>query len=151
MDTNAIINAAMQQLVDTVADAVIRRLKAETVATATLEPEQLQFAVLRLLESDTLIREEVLNISEETLNRIDSRLDHLENDDNPSCNVDISDNDDFTDLKSTVDDLVSKLEDFESTVDDFTSKIDTLESNGTVDADDSDFADAVRSVIRNHI
>jgi hypothetical protein len=137
MDTNAIINAAMQQLVDTVADAVIRRLKAETVATATLEPEQLQFAVLRLLESDTLIREEVLNINEETLNRIDSRLDHLENDDNPSCNVDISDNDDFTDLKSVVEDLVSRVEDFET--------------NGTIDADDSDFADAVRSVIRNHI
>jgi hypothetical protein len=124
MDTNAIINAAMQQLVDTVADAVIRRLKAETVATATLEPEQLQFAVLHLLETDTLIREEVLNISEETFNKIDTRLDHIENDD-------------FTDLKSTVDDLVSRVEDFET--------------NGTIDADDSDFQDAVRSVIRNHI
>ena len=137
MDTNAIINAAMQQLVTTVADEVIRRLKAETVATATLEPEQLQFAVLRLLESDTLIREEVLNINEETLNRIDSRLDHLENDDGPTCNVDISDNDDFTDLKAEVESLKEQVE--------------NLESNGTVDADDSDFADAVRSVIRNHI
>ena len=137
MDTNAIINAAMQQLVDTVADAVICRLKAEALGTLTLEPEKLQFAMLHLLESDTLIREEVLNISEETLNRIDTRLDHLENDDNPSSNVDISDNDDFTDLKSVVEDLVSRVEDFET--------------NGTVDADDSDFADAVRSVIRNHI
>jgi hypothetical protein len=137
MDTNAIINAAMQQLVDTVADAVICRLKAEALGTLTLEPEKLQYAMLHLLESDTLIREEVLNISEETLNRIDSRLDHLENDDNPSCNVDISDNDDFTDLKSVVEDLVSRVEDFET--------------NGTIDADDSDFADAVRSVIRNHI
>lgn len=137
MDTNAIINAAMQQLVSTVADEVIRRLKAEATATATLEPEQLQFAVLHLLETDTLIREEVLNISEETFNRIDSRLDHLENDDGPTCNVDISDNDDFTDLKSVVEDLVSRVEDFET--------------NGTIDADDSDFADAVRSVIRNHI
>ena len=137
MDTNAIINAAMQQLVSTVADEVIRRLKAEATATATLEPEQLQFAVLHLLETDTLIREEVLNISEETFNRIDTRLDHIENDDGPSCNVDISDNDDFTDLKSVVEDLVSRVEDFET--------------NGTIDADDSDFADAVRSVIRNHI
>jgi hypothetical protein len=137
MDTNAIINAAMQQLVTTVADEVICRLKAEALGTLTLEPEKLQFAMLHLLESDTLIREEVLNISEETLNRIDSRLDHLENDDNPSCNVDISDNDDFTDLKSVVEDLVSRVEDFET--------------NGTIDADDSDFADAVRSVIRNHI
>jgi tetrahydromethanopterin S-methyltransferase subunit G len=137
MDTNAIINAAMQQLVATVADEVIRRLKAETVATATLEPEQLQFAVLHLLESDTLIREEVLNISEQKFNEIDTRLDHIENDDGPSCNVDISDNDDFTDLKAEVESLKEQVE--------------NLESNGTVDADDSDFADAVRSVIRNHI
>jgi tetrahydromethanopterin S-methyltransferase subunit G len=137
MDTNAIINAAMQQLVTTVADEVIRRLKAEATATATLEPEQLQFAVLHLLETDTLIREEVLNISEQKFNEIDARLDHIENDDGPSCNVDISDNDDFTDLKSVVEDLASRVEDFET--------------NGTIDADDSDFADAVRSVIRNHI
>jgi Zn finger protein HypA/HybF involved in hydrogenase expression len=137
MDTNAIINAAMQQLVTTVADEVIRRLKAEATATATLEPEQLQFAMLHLLESDTLIREEVLNISEQKFNEIDARLDHIENDDAPTCNVDISDNDDFTDLKSVVEDLVSRVEDFET--------------NGTIDADDSDFQDAVRSVIRNHI
>ena len=137
MDTNAIINAAMQQLVDTVADEVIRKLKAEAVATSLLEPEKLQFAMLHLLESDTLIREEVLNISEQKFEQIDTRLDHIENDDNPSCNVDISDNDDFTDLKSVVEDLVSRVEDFET--------------NGTIDADDSDFADAVRSVIRNHI
>ena len=137
MDTQAILDAIMQRLVDAVSDEVIRRLKAEATATATLEPEQLQFAVLHLLETDTLIREEVLNISEETFNKIDSRLDHLENDDGPTCNVDISDNDDFTDLKSVVEDLVSRVEDFET--------------NGTIDADDSDFADAVRSVIRNHI
>lgn len=137
MDTNAIINAAMQQLVDTVADAVICKLKADATATSLLEPEKLQFAVLHLLESDTLIREEVLNISEQKFEQIDTRLDHIENDDNPSCNVDISDNDDFTDLKSVVEDLVSRVEDFET--------------NGTIDADDSDFADAVRSVIRNHI
>ncbi len=137
MDTNAIINAAMQQLVDTVADEVIRKLKAEAVATSLLEPEKLQFAVLHLLETDTLVREEVLNISEQKFDQIDTRLDHIENDDNPSCNVDISDNDDFTDLKSVVEDLVSRVEDFET--------------NGTIDADDSDFQDAVRSVIRNHI
>jgi hypothetical protein len=137
MDTNAIINAAMQQLVSTVADEVIRRLKAEATATATLEPEQLQFAVLHLLETDTLIREEVLNISEQKFNEIDSRLDHIENDDGPSCNVDISDNDDFTDLKAEVESLKEQVE--------------NLESNGTVDADNDDFADAVRSVIRNHI
>ena len=136
MDTNAIINAAMQQLVDTVADAVICRLKAEALGTLTLEPEKLQFAVLHLLETDTLIREEVRTINEEKFDQIDSRLDHIENDDNPSCNVDISDNDDFTDLKSMVEELKDQVESLEAT---------------PVDADDSDFADAVRSVIRNHI
>jgi hypothetical protein len=93
MDTNAIINAAMQQLVATVADEVIRRLKAETVATATLEPEQLQFAVLHLLETDTLIREEVLNISEQKFDEFATRLDELENDD--SDNPIDADNSDF--------------------------------------------------------
>jgi len=133
----SIVGSIYDKLVADVADTVISRLKAEALGTLTLEPEKLQFAMLHLLEGDTLIREEVLNISEETFNKIDTRLDHIENDDNPSCNVDISDNDDFTDLKSVVEDLVSRVEDFET--------------NGTIDADDSDFADAVRSVIRNHI
>ena len=133
----SIVGGLYDKLVADVADAVIRKLKAEATAVATLEPEAVQLAMLRLLESDTLIREEVLNISEQKFDQIDTRLDHIENDDNPSCNVDISDNDDFTDLKSVVEDLVSRVEDFET--------------NGTIDADDSDFADAVRSVIRNHI
>lgn len=133
----SIVGGLYDKLVADVADAVIRKLKAEATAVATLEPEAVQLAMLRLLESDTLIREEVLNISEQKFEQIDTRLDHIENDDNPSCNVDISDNDDFTDLKSVVEDLVSRVEDFET--------------NGTIDADDSDFADAVRSVIRNHI
>jgi hypothetical protein len=107
MDTNAIINAAMQQLVSTVADEVIRRLKAEATATATLEPEQLQFAVLRLLESDTLIREEVRIIVDDRFNEIDARLDTIENDDKDDTNK--------------------------------------------IDADDSDFDNAVMQVLRNNI
>jgi tetrahydromethanopterin S-methyltransferase subunit G len=132
----SIVGSIYDKLVADVADTVISRLKAEALGTLTLEPEKLQYARLHLLESDTLIREEVLVISEETFNKIDSRLDNIENDDNPSCNVDISDNDDFTDLKSMVEELKDQVEALEAT---------------PVDADDSDFADAVRSVIRNHI
>lgn len=95
MDTNAIINAAMQQLVDTVADAVIRKLKAEATAVATLEPEKLQFAVLHLLETDTLIREEVRIINEQKFDEIDARLDNIENDDSDNDNPIDADNSDF--------------------------------------------------------
>ena len=132
----SIVGSIYDKLVADVADSVICRLKAEALGTLTLEPEKLQFAMLHLLESDTLIREEVLNISEETFNKIDTRLDHIENDDNPSCNVDISDNDDFTDLKAEVESLKEQVEALEAT---------------PVDADNDDFQDAVRSVIRNHI
>lgn len=132
----SIVGGLYDKLVADVSDAVICKLKAEAVATSLLEPEKLQFAVLHLLETDTLIREEVLNISEQKFNEIDTRLDHIENDDDPSCNVDISDNDDFTDLKSVVEELKEQVEALEAT---------------PVDADNDDFQDAVRSVIRNHI
>ena len=132
----SIVGSIYDKLVADVADSVICRLKAEALGTLTLEPEKLQYAMLHLLESDTLIREEVLNISEETFNKIDTRLDHIENDDGPSCNVDISDNDDFTDLKSVVEELKDQVEALEAT---------------PIDADNDDFQDAVRSVIRNHI
>lgn len=104
MDTNAIINAAMQQLVDTVADAVICKLKAEGKAQATLEPEALASSLLTLLETDTDIREAMRNV-------------------------------------------------FDDKIDEFESRITELEDNGggTIDADDSDFRDAVCSVIRNSI
>jgi hypothetical protein len=95
MDTNAIINAAMQQLVDTVADAVICKLKAEGTATATLEPESVQLAMLRLLESDTLIREEVRIIVDDRFNEVETRLDSIENDDSDSDNPIDADNSDF--------------------------------------------------------
>lgn len=48
MDTNAIIAAAMQQLVSTVADEVIRRLKAESSASMALDTDALAAAVLKI-------------------------------------------------------------------------------------------------------
>jgi polyhydroxyalkanoate synthesis regulator phasin len=51
-------------------------------------------------------------------------------------NTNLSDHSEFHDLQRDVETLQEKIEELEAT---------------PVDADDSDFADAVRSVIRNHI
>jgi hypothetical protein len=134
MDTNAIINAAMQQLVSTVADEVIRRLKAESSASMALDTDALAAAVLKLMQFNTDIREEVRCVSDEHLDGIDRKLERLE-----QSTTDISDNDDFSDLKSKVEDLESQVEE--------------LEGNSTtkIDSNDTDFADAVRQVIRDNI
>jgi len=134
MDTNAIINAAMQQLVTTVADEVIRRLKAESSAEMALDADALAAAVLKLMQFNTDIREEVRCVSDEHLDDIDSRMTRIENDP-----FDINNNEDFVDLKSEVDSLKEQVEE--------------LQGNSTIkiDSDDTDFADAVRQVIRDNI
>lgn len=134
MDTNAIIAAAMQQLVSTVADEVIRRLKAENSASMALDTDALAAAVLKLMQFNTDIREEVRCISDEHLDGIDRKLERLE-----QSTIDISDNDDFSDLRSEVESLKEQVEE--------------LEGNSTtkIDSDDTDFADAVRQVIRDNI
>jgi hypothetical protein len=53
---------------------------------------------------------------------------------------------DSSDLSTSVKDLESKMEDMESTVYDIKEAADSL---GRIDADNDDFADAVREVIRN--
>jgi len=134
MDTNAIINAAMQQLVTTVADEVIRRLKAESSAEMALDADALAAAVLKLMQFNTDIREEVRCVSDEHLDGIDSRMTRIMNDP-----FDINNNEDFVDLKSEVDSLKEQVEE--------------LQGNSTIkiDSDDTDFADAVRQVIRDNI
>ena len=119
MDTNAIINAAMQQLVDTVADAVICKLKAEGAATASLEPEALRASLVELLNGNTEVRESIRDIVNDTVD-----------------NISLGDNSEFNTLEMRVDRLEEKLDDLEAT---------------PVDADNDEFQDAVRSVIRNHI
>ena len=119
MDTNAIINAAMQQLIDTVSDAVIRKLKAEGIAHITLEPEAIQHSLLALINHNDETREAIRDIVTDTID-----------------NTHLSDNSEFQDLQRDVERLQEKLEELEAT---------------PVDADNDDFQDAVRSVIRNHI
>lgn len=119
METQAIINAAMQQLVDTVADEVIRKLKAEATATATLDPETLQASFVELLNGNSEVRETIRDIASDLVD-----------------NIRLSDNTDFVDLEHKVDRLDEKIEELDIT---------------PVDADNSDFSDAVCSVIRNSI
>jgi predicted nuclease with TOPRIM domain len=119
MDTNAIINAAMQQLVATVSDEVIRKLKAEGIAHITLEPEAIQHSLLALINHNDETREAIRDIVTDTID-----------------NTNLSDNSEFQDLQREVESLQEKVEELDPAV---------------IDADDSDFQDAVRSVIRNHI
>ncbi|MCH9837336.1 hypothetical protein K0U83_16860 [bacterium] len=100
----SIVGGLYDKLVADVADVVICKLKAESVAVMALDPEAVQQVMLQLLETDQTIREEVRDVHESTFDQIESRLDALENAEHP-----------------------------------------------TVDADDSDFQDAVCSVIRNSI
>lgn len=119
METQAILDAIMQRLVDTVADEVIRKLKAEGTAHFTLESEALSAAIVHSLEFDATVRENIRDLVTDTID-----------------NTNLSDNSEFSDLERQVSTLEEKLDELEAT---------------PVDADDSDFQDAVRSVIRNHI
>jgi O6-methylguanine-DNA--protein-cysteine methyltransferase len=119
MDTQAIIDGIMQRLVDTVSDEVIRRLKAEGSAEATLAPETLAASLLHLLEFDASIRESIRDMVTDTVDKIN-----------------LSDHSEFSELEAQVSRLEEKLDELEAT---------------PVDADNSDFQDAVCSVIRNHI
>ena len=119
MDTQAIIDGIMQRLVDTVSDEVIRRLKAEGSAEATLAPETLAASLLHLLEFDASIRESIRDMVTDTID-----------------NTNLSDNSEFQDLQRDVERLQEKVDELDAT---------------PVDADNSDFQDAVCSVIRNHI
>ena len=138
---SSIINAAMQQLVSTVADEVIRRLKAESSASMALDEEALAAAVLKLMQFNTDIREEVRCVSDEHLDGITRKLDRLE-----QSTTDINDNDDFCDLKTEVESLKEQVEEM-------VGQVEELESNSStkIDSDDTDFADAVRQVIRDNI
>lgn len=119
METQAILDAIMQRLVDTIADEVIRKLKAEGAAHFTLESEALSAAIVHSLEFDATVRENIRDIVTDTID-----------------NTNLSDNSEFQDLQREVESLQEKVEELDPAV---------------IDADDSDFADAVRSVIRNHI
>ena len=153
MDSNPtpsapLFNAFMQDLAKQLVPLVVAELKhqtnAEGMGMIALDPNNLALPVHSLLTQDTATKDAIRDLIDDTYN---SRLDDIERDirslerqaNEPTSDVDISDNDDFTDLASRVATLEERVEELE-------------ENSGTkVDADDSDFQDAVRSVIRNHI
>ena len=126
MDTNTIIAAVMQQLVTSVADEVIRRLKAENTANAILEPEILQYAMLALFRDNSEAREIVRDITSDMLE-----------------NFDVCQLSDFQDLQREVESLQREVESLQEKVEELDPAV--------IDADDSDFSDAVCQVIRNNI
>ena len=142
-----LFNAFMQDLAKQLVPLVVAELKhqtnAESMGLIALDPNNISLPVHTLLTQDENTRNVIFRMIEESY---DSRINDIERDirtlerqaDQTTSDVDISDNDDFTDLVSRV----STLEE----------KVGELEENSTpVDADDSDFQDAVCSVIRNHI
>ena len=115
----SIVGGLYDKLVADVSDAVIRKLKAENTAHATLEPETVTYLILKAFRDEPEVREVVRDIVTDTID-----------------NTNLSDNSEFQDLQREVESLQEKVEELDPAV---------------IDADDSDFQDAVRSVIRNHI
>jgi polyhydroxyalkanoate synthesis regulator phasin len=99
MDTNAIINAAMQQLIDTVSDAVICKLKAEGSAHFSLESELLNAAIVHALEFDATVRESIRDMVTDTVD-----------------NTNLSNNSEFSNLETQVSRLEEKLEELDAAV-----------------------------------
>jgi hypothetical protein len=98
METQAILDAIMQRLVDTVADEVIRKLKAEGTATVSLEPEALQTSLIALLQ-DTPARDAVRDITSDMLE-----------------NFDVCQTTEFQDLQREVESLQEKVEELDPAV-----------------------------------
>jgi tetrahydromethanopterin S-methyltransferase subunit G len=138
---NAFMHDLAKQLVPLIVAELKHQTNAEGMGMIALDPNNLSLPVYTLLSQDKATIEAINSIIDDrvddTFSDLSRRLDRVESD--TTANVDISDNDDFNDLQSRVSTLEEKVGELE-------------ENRGTeVDADDSDFQDAVRSVIRNHI
>jgi len=154
-----LFNAFMQDLAKQLVPLIVAELKAQTNAEGmgmiALDPNNLSLPVYTLLSHDKSITEAINSMIDDrvddTLSDLSRRLDRVESD--TTCNVDISDNDDFTDLKSRVEALEEiDVDDLQSSVSTLEERVGELEENGTpVDSDNCLFQDAVRAVIRNHI
>lgn len=127
MDTPSapLFNAFMQDLAKQLVPLIVAELKAQTNAEGmgmiALDPNNIALPVHSLLTQDDNTREAIQDI-------IESYIDpHIQS-------------------------MSRKIDDLDEKVDTHDDKIDELESNNTpVDADNSDFQDAVMSVLRKSI
>ena len=142
---NAFMQDLAKQLVPLVMAEITTTLKAQTNAESmgmiALDPNNLSLPVYTLLSQDTAIRETIRDLISDQVG-----------------DIDLDDYRDFRDVVSKVDDMDAKIDDID--FDDLQGKIATLEekvgeleenSSTKIDADDSDFSDAVLQVLRNTI
>lgn len=142
---NAFMQDLAKQLVPLVMAEITTTLKAQTNAESmgmiALDPNNISLPVYTLLSQDTAIRDTVRDMISDQVS-----------------DIDLSDFRDFRELVSKVDDMDAKIDDID--FDDLQGKIATLEekvgeleenSGAKIDADDSDFSDAVLQVLRNTI
>jgi polyhydroxyalkanoate synthesis regulator phasin len=141
---NAFMHDLAKQIVPIVIEQIRTQTQAESMGLIALDPNNLSLPVYTLVQNDVAIRDQIRDMIDDA---VDSRLTGVERDirtlerqaNETTADVDISDNDDFTDLKSRVGTLEEKVGELE-------------ENAGiSIDADDSDFSDAVLQVLRNTI
>ena len=111
---------------------VVAELKAQTNAEGmgmiALDPNNLALPVYTLMQHDDNIRDAIKDLIEDQYAS------------------------DLRSLGTKLDELDNKVDDLDSKVDDFDDELNTVKKNTPkVDADDSDFQDAVMSVLRKNI
>jgi outer membrane murein-binding lipoprotein Lpp len=122
----SIIGGFYDKLVSDVANVVVSRLNAAGAAQIALDSDAFKQAVRTMLEDDSGARDTIRDIVSDSID-----------------GHDFSDNREFRSLADKVDELDTEQ-------DDLKSKVDELEEQ-SIDADNDEFADAVRAVIRNNI
>lgn len=122
----SIVGGLYDKLVKDVAAVVQKEIGATALANIALDPTIFRSMVQDLVESDSAMRDTIRDLI----------TDHMDG-------YDITNNREFSVLAQKVDDLDTEQ-------DDLKSKVDELEEQ-SIDADNDEFADAVRAVIRNNI
>ena len=142
--TAPLFSAFVQDLAKYIVPHVVAELKAQTQAEGmgmiALDPNNLALPMYTVLKHDANMQQLIVDMIEDQyghdLRSIGTKLDELDN------KVD--------DMESKLDDI--DIDDMKGEIATLEEKVGELEENSTpIDADDSDFQDAVRSVIRNHI